>query len=885
MAVWPDACGNKYIVGLKYIIGEKQMRVIFTEEDFYTEESTEASDELRIWQEEFKKDRHYAWYLLGQRGCPKDADPSVRFLCRVAESYFRLLTSLPELEISREDVEVAPDADTIRMLEETIPFVIGSEYLDEKWFQKAFEKLHHIFREEIKSYQGTVAMYLAEQSQQLHVPERIFFHLVESKETEEYPFAFLATYATKNAAQKITHMPLQYALVEYQNEREKLLKLLACLNRASEQSEFVRRAVESGEMFHPLRLTAEEAYELLKEIPQIEAAGILCRIPNWWRKKAMTVNMTISIGEEQPSLLGFDSILSTVPHLEVDGVQLTEEEIEMLLRQTEGLAFLKGKWIEVDHARLAMLLKEMDSHEGGISLLQALRGELGDTALPEDVGALVSNGKWLSELLQKLRKPEKIRKSRVPASVHAELRPYQKNGYNWLKYMNELGFGACLADDMGLGKTLQVLTFLEKLRRDDKNRKVLLIVPASLLGNWKKEAEKFVPDMPMHILHGGGASRLTEELKEMESFLYVTTYGMSVRIKALGEYTWDCLILDEAQAIKNPTTKQTHAIKKIPARMRLAMTGTPIENDLTNLWSLYDFLNKGLLGSFQDFREYTKKLTGEPDEYARLRSMISPFMLRRLKTDKRIISDLPEKVETVDYVSMSKKQVVLYRKIVTDLEQKLDKLSGFERCGLILAALTHLKQVCNHPDQYLGQEGFAPEESGKWEMLKEICTTIYEKRERVLVFTQFREITEPLSAFLETIFQKKGFVLHGGTSVKTRSKMVEQFNGEEYIPYMVLSVKAGGTGLNLTSANHVIHFDRWWNPAVENQATDRAFRIGQKKNVMVHKLVCEKSIEEKIDVMLKSKKELSENVIGGGGENWITEMSNDELLSVLRLDA
>lgn len=314
------------------------------------------------------------------------------------------------------------------------------------------------------------------------------------------------------------------------------------------------------------------------------------------------------------------------------------------------------------------------------------------------------------------------------------------------------------------------------------------------------------------------------------------------------------------------------------------MTGTPIENDLTNLWSIYDFIDKGLLGSFSDFKEYTKKLAGEPEEYTHLKSMISPFMLRRLKTDRRVITDLPEKVETVDYVCMSKKQIVLYRKCVAELASKLERLSGLERCGLILGALTHLKQICNHPDQYLGQAKFAPEESGKWELLRTICTTIYEKRERVLIFTQFKEMTEPLSAFLETIFQKRGFVLHGGTPPKTRSRMVEEFNGEEYIPYMVLSVKAGGTGLNLTSANHVIHFDRWWNPAVENQATDRAFRIGQKKNVFVHKLVCEKTIEEKIDQMLKSKRELAENVIGGNGENWITDLSNEELLSVLRLD-
>ena len=859
------------------------MRFIITEKSFYMEDGGVLSEELQVWRKEFKRDKEYAWYLLGLKGCPPDADISMRFLSRVAESYFRCLTSLPALELSRENTEFYGDADTVSKLEAAVPFMIGAEYLDGKWIDRAFDVLHNIFQREIAAYQGTVEMYLAEQSQQLRVPERIFFHLVESNEEEGFPFAFLATYATKNDSGKINHMPLQYALVEYQTEREKLLKLLACLNIASEKSDFVREAVESGEMFHPLKLTAQEAYQFLTEIPVIEEAGILCRIPNWWKRRAMMVSMNVSLGDERPSFLGFESVLSMTPHLEVDGTRLSREDIELLLKQTEGLAFLKGKWIEVDHSRLEQLLKEMEEPREGMTFLQALRGAPTDL-LPEDEGVVISNGKWLSELLQKLRKPETMRKARVPASVHAQLRPYQKNGFTWLYYMNDLGFGACLADDMGLGKTLQVLTFLEKLRKESRQKQVLLIVPASLLGNWKREAEKFVPDMPLHILHGGGAAALAEELKSIEAFLFITTYGMTVRVKEFAERTWDCLILDEAQAIKNPTAKQTHAIKKIPSRMRLAMTGTPIENDLTNLWSIYDFIDKGLLGGFAEFKEYTKKLARQPEEYARLKSAISPFMLRRLKTDKRVITDLPEKVETVDYVSLSKKQVVLYRKLVAELAEKLETLSGFERCGLILGALTRLKQICNHPDQYLGQEKFAPEESGKWEMLRTICTTIYEKRERVLVFTQFKEITAPLSAFLETIFQKKGFVLHGGTPVKARSRMVEEFNGEEYIPYMVLSVKAGGTGLNLTSANHVIHFDRWWNPAVENQASDRDFRIGQKKNVFVHKLVCEKTIEEKIDQMLDFKKELAENVIGGSGENWITDLSNEELLSILRLD-
>jgi len=290
------------------------------------------------------------------------------------------------------------------------------------------------------------------------------------------------------------------------------------------------------------------------------------------------------------------------------------------------------------------------------------------------------------------------------------------------------------------------------------------------------------------------------------------------------------------------------------------------------------------MGTSKEFHEFCKQLKESPEQYAKLKTMVAPFMLRRLKTDKTIIKDLPEKMEMIDYTDMSKRQVVLYRKTVADMEERIRESEGIERKGIVLATITKLKQICNHPDQYLGQQTFSEADSGKFAMLREICETIYEKRERVLVFTQFKEITEYLAGFLEEIFHTEGYVLHGGTPVKKRSQIVEEFQSDRYVPFIVLSVKAGGTGLNLTKANHVIHFDRWWNPAVENQATDRAFRIGQTKNVMVHKLVCKGTIEEKIDAMIESKKKLAENVIGSGGENWITELGNEELMKLLRLE-
>ncbi len=790
---------------------------------------------------------------------------SVAFLRQVAGAFVKALTDIPELEIAREEAVVRPSEELCEELLLSVPFGIGTEYITAAWVDGIFRKLKEVFASEIAAYEGTVQLYLTEKSQQLRVPERIFFHLVENKQDEgRYPFAFLATYATRDSQGMVRHMPLSYALTEYEHERGKLVELLSCLNGAAEASALIGDFMESGELFHPLGLTAAEAYAFLRDAEAIEAAGILCRVPNWWKRGSGQVAMQVRLGEEKPSMLGFDALVSMKPELTVDGVALTGAEIRKLLAQTEGLALLKGKWVVVDHARLRALLASMEKYEGSVTLLEALRMETGIGETQDiDIGPL-------------------MRGRRVPATVKATLRPYQKTGFHWLSYMQEMGFGACLADDMGLGKTLQVLTWLDDMRRSDPETRVLLIVPASLLGNWKKEAERFTPAIEVQILHGMTSAAM-KELASSPPFLTITTYGMVSRLAALQERRWSAVILDEAQAIKNPGTKQTRAIKKLQADQRVAMTGTPIENDLTNLWSLFDFLNKGLLGSSDEFNLFAKQLEKNPEGYQKLKNMVSPFILRRVKTDKSIIADLPDKLETIDYTDLSAKQIVLYRKQVSELEKAISEAEGMQRRGIVLSAITKLKQICNHPDQFLGQETYDPKESGKFAMLREICETIYEKRERVLVFTQYREITEHLAEFLEQIFHAKGLVLHGGTRVKRRQEMAEAFNGEDYVPFMVLSVKAGGTGLNLTGANHVIHFDRWWNPAVENQATDRAFRIGQTKDVVVHKMVCTGTIEERIDTLISSKKELSENVIGAGGETWITELGDKELMELLRL--
>ena len=859
---------------------------LFTEDSFQIDTRRfllpKQEQELK---EAFSADPDRALYHLGFSERLEGETQSLHFLRFLSQQFHHVLTDLPELELVRDKVRVELSDEIYEKLMSAVPYGNGTEWIGKAWLKLQFAGMNRVFADDIRGYDGTVQMYLAEKSQDLVVPERIFFHLVENSRDESRPFAFLATYATKAGTKSVRHKPLSYALTEFKGERERLVTMLSCLSKAADVSPLIAEFMEKGELFHPLSLSVDEAWAFLQDVEAIQNAGILCRVPNWWKHRANQISMNVKLGENQPSMVGFDALVSLYPQVTLDGEVLTAKEIEELLSSTDGLANLKGKWVAVDHARLRALLDEMEKYNGSISLLEALRMEGGlDEDADPDMGVQITNGKWLSDLLQKLRKPTTLKKVRVPGEVQAALRPYQKTGFRWLYQMQELGFGACLADDMGLGKTLQVLTWLEKLRQDDPNAAVLLIVPASLLGNWQNEAEKFVPDMPFVILHGIGAGQRSKPLKENRPFLTITTYGMAARLEVLKEIDWTEIILDEAQAIKNPGTKQTRAIKCLHSRHRVAMTGTPIENELGNLWSLFDFLNKGLLGTSDEFRNYVNHLESNPEGYGKLKSMINPFILRRLKTDRKVIADLPEKLEMVDYAGLSKQQVALYRKQVKDLETIISEVDGMKRRGIVLAAITKLKQICNHPDQFLGQEGYDPAESGKFEMLREICETISEKRERVLVFTQYREITDYLAAFLEKIFGAEGLVLHGGTPPKARTKMVEQFNSKEYVPFMVLSVKAGGTGLNLTAANHVIHFDRWWNPAVENQATDRAFRIGQKKNVMVHKLVCKGTIEERIDAIINSKKDLADKVIGAGeGENWITEMNDKELLDLMRL--
>lgn len=846
--------------------------------------------------------------LSGEKSAP-DWPLSWLFWKDFGTRYLQLLCQTQSTSERREALPT-PDASILSLLTLSIPPMPGAEYCTPDVLAAIWTDLDTWTQHSIALLPEGLPGFLHQYAPLWRQVGRVCFHLAENSKDPEFPFAFMATYIPrlgKNA--RAQHLPLNQALREYAgvNNREALLRLLEPVHEASIRCGWVRELLESTDIYHPLAWTPEEAYPFLKDVAVLEECGLVVRLPDWWKKRPRP-RVQVSVGSNVGESLDAAALLDFRVQLTLDGAEMTEEEIAALTTAGDGLAFLRGQWVEVDSDKLREALEhwrsvEAEAGEDGLSFLEGMRLLAGarrdlsgnDQMLEENGWAFVEAGGRLREMLNGLREPARLSAIQAGDGLRAVLRPYQQTGLNWLWFLSELGLGACLADDMGLGKTIQVISLLLAQKgRDGRLVPSLLVLPASLLSNWKSELERFAPSLSVVCLHLSETERTELEriaaapehaLAKVDAVL--TTYGMLQRQDWLRKLEWNLIVLDEAQAIKNPVTRQAKAVKTLSGRARIALTGTPVENRLSDLWSLFDFICPSLLGTASRFKQFVAALeNGEPPSYAPLRALVQPYILRRLKSDRSVISDLPDKVEMAAWCGLSKLQTRLYGQAVKDLTDALKEQqeSGIKRRGLILSSLMRFKQICNHPGQALGDGDYIEELSGKFIRLRELAEEIASRQEKALIFTQFREMTGPIATFLATLFGRPGLVLHGGTPVGERKKLVDRFQLEDGPPFFVLSLKAGGSGLNLTAASHVIHFDRWWSPAVENQATDRAFRIGQKKNVMVHKFVCKGTVEEKIDALIAAKAGLATELLDGGAETLLTEMDDEALLKLVALD-
>ncbi|MEG1071280.1 MAG: DEAD/DEAH box helicase [Akkermansia sp.] len=837
-----------------------------------------------------------------------------------------------------------PTTETLQHILDGFPPILSIEFLTKQVIEGWFEALHALIAHELSIGQLTLADWLNQLGEPWNRIGHVFFHLAENKDdtTGGSPFAFLATFAHKaSSSGQISHLPLGTALRVYESDHRALLALLQPLREAARHSRLLNALLETKEIFSPRAWSGAQAYAFLRDIPFFEEAGITVRMVNLWKKQAPRLQITVSAEtnesesdsadqktQEVENHFSVHSLLRFSMAATLGGRHLSPEELEELLQSGEGLIRFHGEWVAVDAQKIRQLLDRWGQatrmlNSIGIPLIQGLRLLVnGPNAklpslpassgleLPEDdPDCLLTPGVLLTKALQSLQAngTHPTAPLLLTPLLDSCLRPYQRDGVIFLEQTTARGFGACLADDMGLGKTLQTLSWLSHRHAATHQQEAskaaspslpllpllplppslpsLIIAPASLLGNWEDEIARFTPHLRSIILH---PSRLSlSEIKKLQRHparflsqweIVITTYGMVGKLNQLSQLDFPAIILDEAQAIKNADSQRSRQIRELHSHRKVALSGTPVENNLSELWSLMAFLNPGLLGGKAPFDAFIK---GMGSDYSPLKKLVRPFLLRRMKTDPGLVPDLPDKTEIPVYCDLTPHQAVLYRQEVEALRAVLDEPDPAQRLMLILPFLARFKQICNHPAQYLGTGEFLAEESGKLLRLQHLATQIAQRQEKLIIFTQFRSMIDPLHEILTNIYHRPGLVLHGGTPVGERQQLVSHFQQEEGPPFFVLSLKAAGTGLTLTQASHVIHFDRWWNPAVENQATDRAYRIGQHKNVLVHKFICKGTIEERIDDLLHRKQNLADNLFDGNVEKLLIHMSPQEIASLL----
>ncbi|WP_245619731.1 DEAD/DEAH box helicase [Methylomicrobium agile] len=675
-------------------------------------------------------------------------------------------------------------------------------------------------------------------------------------------------------------------------------RLLIDLGQAARVYPALWKGMETAEP-SAIDLSLEEAFAFLNETAWIlEDAGFLISVPAWWtpqgRRRAKLRMRPAATSKKAArsttqSLLSLDQLLAYRYELTLGGEQIGEEEWTQLVETKTPLVQFRGQWVVLDRERMKNML-EFWRRQGEAEENLDMRDWLKRTADEADLFE-VDPESALADMLEKLRHQQHLQPIEDIPGLNAELREYQKRGVAWLVFLEQLGLSGCLADDMGLGKTLQVIARLVMARDEAGRGPSLLIAPISVLGNWRKEIERFAPQLKTRLHHGSERCKNEREFAAAAEAVdvVIVSYPLALRdAKLFQALKWRRIVLDEAQNIKNPEAKQTKAIFKLNADYRWALTGTPVENRLLDLWSIFNFLNPGYLGKQAAFRkafEAPIQRDNDPMKSAMLKRLVEPFILRRIKTDPAIIRDLPDKVENKQYCNLSKEQASLYEAVVRDVEQQLEASEGIQRQGLMLSTLMKLKQICNHPAQFLQDDSaFTAERSHKLERLGDMLADALAEGESALIFTQFTEIGARLERYCRSHLDCQTYYLHGGTARHTREKMIGEFQNPETPPAVfILSLKAGGVGITLTRANHVFHFDRWWNPAVEDQATDRAFRIGQTKNVFVHKFITLGTLEERIDQMIDAKKKIAGAIVGND-ESWLTQLDNATFKQLIRLN-
>ncbi|MGM0923290.1 MAG: DEAD/DEAH box helicase [Bacillota bacterium] len=648
-------------------------------------------------------------------------------------------------------------------------------------------------------------------------------------------------------------------------------------------------------------ITEDEAWLFLTSASETFVnTGVEILLPSWWqvvRDSKVMLKAKMSSAPRGQSFVGMNSLIDFNWRFATNGVEMSEEEFMGMVNDNRRLVNFKGQWIKLDPAfikHVQSILKKAEKE--GLHFSDILQQELADARDSDDevldsrafANIHIELSRQMKSMLRQLTEITDIPKHDVPSTFHGDLRPYQQQGVDWLLFLRKFHFGACLADDMGLGKTIQMIAyFMYVVEHEKREAPFLIIAPTSVLGNWQKEIEKFAPSLKVHLHYGPNRAKGEDfHVSLADTDIVLTSYGLShADHEEIASVTWSTICLDEAQNIKNAHTKQSRAIRKLKGLHHIALTGTPMENRLTELWSIFDFINTGFLGSLHSFHKrfvLPIEKDRDPAIIGNLQQLIKPFLLRRTKRDEQVALNLPEKQEQKEFIPLTVEQASLYEQLVKDTFDQVSQLAGMQRKALILKMLGKLKQICNHPALYLKEERATSvtTRSHKIEKLLELVTAIREQDESCLIFTQYIGMGEMIQSLLESEFGEKVLFLNGSVAKAARDKMVEQFQNKEY-SILILSLKAGGTGLNLTAANHVVHYDRWWNPAVENQATDRAYRIGQNRFVHVHKLITTGTIEEKIDGMLDKKQSLNDEIIQS--ESWITELSTDELEELFTL--